>query len=155
MNAHGQELMQLSQQAHGYFVAKTRHAITISDPILRADIQAKLDHSVNLVAIANVMAVFEQSLPKKYWVRVFRDTELTKQLRAFRHIRFSAVNGLTAKRASENSTDFDKLFRPNDLPNWISVLTDSELILNDGAAEYVFRVVKTAYDRGITAVHNI
>jgi len=78
----GQELMQQAQGAQGNLLSKTRHADSISDPAIRLDVQKKLDHAVNLLAIANLMAIFEDHLPKKYWATVFRSPSLAKELRA-------------------------------------------------------------------------
>lgn len=155
MNVLGQELIQQAQQAHGNLMSKTQHAVSISDPQIRQQVQDKLDHAVNLLAIANVMAIFERHLPKEYWARAYRDPTITKQLRAFRHIRFCAANGFTGLRASENKTDFDKEYLAGDLPNWISSCNQHELFVKSGAAEFVFQVIRRAWERGIVAIHSM
>lgn len=155
LNALGQDLMQQAHDAQGQLLSRTQHAVSISDPQIRQSVQFKLDHSVNLLAIANIMAIFENHFPRRYWVKVYNDPKLTKQLRAFRHMQHCAVYGFTGVRASDNRFDFDHMFTPSSKPNWIAKLSADELILNNGAAAHVFQAVRTAWERGIVAVHQM
>ena len=92
LSALGQGLIQQAHDAQGQLLSKTQHAVSISDPQVRQSVQSKLDHSVNLIAIANVMAIFEHHFPRRYWVKVYKDPTLTKQLRAFRHMQHCAIS---------------------------------------------------------------
>ncbi|WP_368343642.1 hypothetical protein [Pelagovum sp. HNIBRBA483] len=155
LSALGQDLMQQAHDAQGQLLSKTQHAVSISDPQVRQSVQSKLDHSVNLLAIANIMAIFEYHFPRKYWVKTYNDPKLTKQLRAFKHMQHCAIYGFTGVRATNNRVDFDRVFSASSKPNWIASLSDDELFLSNGAAAHVYQVVRTAWERAIVAVHQM
>ena len=150
----GNKLMDLAQKAQGNLLSKTQHAVQISDPKTRLEVQESLDHAVNILGIANIMAIFEEHLPKRYWVKVLREPKITKKLRAFRHLRFCANNGFTERRAKENAKDFDAAFLNAGEVAWLAQYDADRIILRTGATQQVYQEVRLAFERAIVAVHN-
>lgn len=150
----GRDLMQQAQDAHGFFTTKTRFAVSYSDTAQRQKVQEKLDHAVALLAVANIMAIFEKHLPKKYWTKVFQDPATTKKLRAYRHVRLCAVNGFTGERAIENTKDFDKQMASDEKLLGITSFSSSELMLDETAANHAFQFIRGLYDRAVIKVHS-
>ncbi|MBW8003739.1 MAG: hypothetical protein FVQ80_17335, partial [Planctomycetes bacterium] len=65
-----------TQEAHGQFCTKTRYAVSVNDINARQRIQADLDHGVGLFCVAQVMAIFEKSLPSIHWDDIFEADDL-------------------------------------------------------------------------------
>ena len=155
INDLGRELMQQAQDAHGFFTTKTRHAVSYSDLATRQDVQNKLDHAVALLAIANLMAVFEDHLPKKYWTKVLHDSAVTMRLKAYRHIRFSAISGFTGSRAKYNKSDFDKVMASSSPLRGVRSYDNCSVFLDEQAASIAFAFVNQIYSQAIVKIHHI
>lgn len=151
----GRELLQQAQDAHGFFTTKTRYAIGYSDPVARQQVQEKLDHAVALLAIANIMAIFEDRLPRKYWTKIFQEPAITVRLKAYRHIRFSAINGFIGTRASENKLDFDKTMSGNSPLRGVRSYDDESVFLDESAASFALSFLNEAYSKAVVKVHQL
>lgn len=151
----GQELTQQAQDAHGFFTTKTRYAVSYQDLATRQRVQEKLDHAVAMLAIANIMAIFEKQLPKKFWTTIFQDSKITVRLKAYRHIRYSAVNGFTGSRAKEHRADFDKVMSGTNALRGIKLHTDQIILLDETAANFAFEFIRRQYERAIVKIHQI
>lgn len=151
----GQELLQQAQDAHGFFTTKTRHAVGYSDPATRQRVQENLDHAVAALAIANIMAIFENRLPKKYWVTIFQDSKVTVRLKAYRHIRYSTIHGFTHSRADENKLDFDKIMSGENPLRGIRSYSDDEVFLEETAANFAFEFIQRQFNVAIVKIHEL
>lgn len=151
----GRELMQQAQDAHGFFTTKTRYAISYPDPAKTKDVQLKLDHAVALLAIANIMAIFEDRIPKKYWTKILNDPSTTTRLKAYRHIRFSAINGFVGTRANENTIDFNKVMAGGDPLQGVLSFDGETVFLNEQAANHAITFVTQAYQKVVVKIHQL
>ena len=100
------KLIRETQEAHGQFCTKTRHAVLVSDPVARKRIQSDLDHGVGLFCAAHVMSMFEKAIPSKYWQDIYDPDDL-QLLKALRHIRLCAASGFSGDRVQDDALEFD------------------------------------------------
>lgn len=151
----GTELIQQAQDAHGFFTTKTRYAVSYSDQNMRQQVQERLDHAVNILAIANIMAIFEQYILEKYWPIIFADESIILHLKAYRHIRFSAIYGFTMQRAAENHQEFDNIMSSSDPIRGVSEYSQKALKLGETSAYYASEYVRRQYEKAIVRIHQI
>lgn len=151
----GQELVGEAHHLQAYFLQKTRHAVSYPDKDYREKVQAKLDHSATVFAIANQMAAFESLFPKRFWTKILRDANVTVRLKAYRHIRFSAINGFTGNRASENRVDFDKIMSSSSPLLGVIEHDNEKFVLNLDAVHHFQPFVHKQWERAVVRVHQL
>lgn len=147
------ELQQQSQDAFGFFSTKTRHAVGYSDPIKRKEVQEKLDHAVGLLAVAHVMALFEDSFPQEYWTDIIDDDSNYKTLMAYRHVRHCAANGFTGKRPDEDHEFFDEIMNSESPLRGVDSFESDELFLEESVGNYAHTFLSGLMNKIIVELH--
>jgi len=151
----GQELIQQSQDVYGFFVTKTAYAVTYNDVNKRVEIQQKLDSAVAMFGIANLMTIFEDHFPYRYWAQILSDPKVTVRLKAYRHLRYCAINGILGKRVDIHRGDFNRIML-SDLPvRGVSSYDDDYILLSILAPNYAFSFVREQWSKATVLVANI
>lgn len=76
------------------------------DPAARERLQAEISHTVGLVCVSHLLTQFEICFPQQYWHQALPPADV-ERLKAYRHIRWTAVEGLGHVRSEEDRSAFD------------------------------------------------
>lgn len=147
----GQDVVRQNQDALAWLCSGVRNVVTYSDPEIRNTVQRRLDHSVGMLCVAQIMTDFENGFPSVYWSAILSESEI-QRLKAYRHIRACISNGISGTRVSTDYSEFDLVMVENGLRGVVNYDKNS-FVLSQDVLNDLCILVRTLVDRAIVASH--